>query len=216
MARPGLPAVARQHLPLALKLALPITALLLAAVVLLSSVLLDSAERSLLAETAKRGQLVAQHLANTARSPLLTKDELALSLVVTEGMKESDVVYVAITDHQGTVVAHGDVSRAGRGRERATAQALTVTDPLVESTMTAEHGRVLDVAIPLTFRRSTVGAVFVGLSQRSVDEAISATRNRAIAIGVGLVVAGLAASLGLTMLLVRSGRRAGVRRSAAP
>src|SRR5262245_62775758 len=135
MARPSLRDVASLRPPLALvlKLAVPITALLVAVTVLLGSVLLGRAERNLLTETAKRGQLVAQYLANTARSPLLTKDELALSLVVKEGMKESDIVYVVITDHQGTVVAQGDVTRDGRGRERATAQALTVTDPLVES-----------------------------------------------------------------------------------
>jgi sensor histidine kinase regulating citrate/malate metabolism len=216
MARPSLRAVASLRPPLALvlKLALPITVLLLTAIVLLGSILLGRAERSLLDETSKRGQLIAQHLANTARSPLLTKDELALSLVVKEGMKESDIVYVVITDHQGTVVAQGDVSRGGRGRERATAQALTVTDPLVQSSVTAEHGRVLDVAIPLIFRRSTVGVVFVGLNQKSVDEAISQMRNRTFAIGAGLVVVGLLVSVGLAMLLARSGGRAGARKSA--
>jgi sensor histidine kinase regulating citrate/malate metabolism len=215
MARPSLRAVASLRPPLALvlKLAVPITALLVAVIVLLGSVLLARAERSLLTETAKRGQLIAQYLANTARSPLLTKDELALSLVVKDGMKESDVVYVVITDHQGTVVAQGDATRNGRGRERATAQALSVTDPLVESSVIASQGRVLDVAIPLTFRRSTVGVVFVGLNQTSVDEAMSQMRNRTVAIGVGLVVAGLLVSVGLAMLLVRSGGRGGARKS---
>jgi len=53
----------------------------------------------------------------------------------------------------------------------------------------------------------------VGLTQTSVDEAMSQMLNRTVAIGVGLVGAGLLVSVGLAMLLVRSGGRAGARKS---
>jgi sensor histidine kinase regulating citrate/malate metabolism len=216
MGLPGIRAILHLRLPLALALAVPITGLLVTAVLLLSSVLGQHAERSLLVETTKRGQTVAQHVANAARTPLLTKDQLTLNLVVKEAMREADIVYIVVTDHEGTIVAHTEVGQDGRGRERATALAQTITEPVAETAMTAKNGRVLDVAIPLVFRRSTVGAVFVGLSQRSVDEALAETRSDTIAIGVGVVVAGLIVSLAVAVLLARSARSGGVRRSAEP
>jgi sensor histidine kinase regulating citrate/malate metabolism len=216
MGLPGIRALMHLRLPLALSLAVPITGLLVTAVVLLSSVLGQHAERSLLAETSKRGQTVAQHVANSARTPLLTRDYLTLNLVVKEAMREADIVYIVVTDHEGTIVAQAEVGQDGRGRERATALAQTITEPVAETAMTAKNGRMLDVAVPLVFRRSTVGAVFVGLSQRSVDEALAQTRSDTIAVGVGVVVAGLIVSLAVAVLLARSARRGGVRRSAVP
>jgi sensor histidine kinase regulating citrate/malate metabolism len=216
MRLPDIRALMTLRLPLALSLAVPITGLLVTAVLLLSSVLGQHAERSLLAETSKRGQTVAQHVANAARTPLLTRDHLTLNLVVKEAMREADIVYIVVTDHEGTIVAQAEVGQDGRGRERATALAQTITEPVAETAMTPKNGRVLDVAVPLVFRRSTVGAVFVGLSQRSVDEALAQTRSDTIAIGVGVVVTGLIVSLALAALLARSARRGGVRRSAVP
>jgi len=203
MDQPDVSPVARLRLPLKLKLGFLITGLLVIGVGLLSSVLLYSAERSLLAETTKRGHTIAQHLANAARNPLLTKDELTLNLLVKDAMKDGDLVYVVITDHQGKVVAHSDVSRLGRGLERAAELAPVGTEPVVQAYTTAEQGKILDFAIPLTFRRVTVGAVFVGVSQKSVDEAILQARNHTIAISIAIVVVGLAGSLGLATLMAR-------------
>lgn len=207
MDQPDVSPAARPRLSLKLKLGLLITGLLVIAVVLLSSVLLYSAERSLLAETTKRGQMIAQHLANAARNPLLTKDELTLNLLVKDAMKDGDLVYVVITDHQGKVVAHTDVSRLGRGLERADALAPLGTEPLVQAYTTAEHGRILDFAVPLTFRRVTVGAVFVGVSQKSVDEAVVQARNHTIVISVVIVAVGLVGALALATLMARPIRR---------
>ncbi|HET9492410.1 MAG TPA: adenylate/guanylate cyclase domain-containing protein [Methylomirabilota bacterium] len=203
MLQPDSSPVPRLRSSLKLKLGLLITGLLVTAVVLLSSVLLYSAERSLLGETTKRGHTIAQHLANAARNPLLTKDELTLNLLVKEAMKDGDLVYVVITDHQGKVVAHTDVDQLGRGFERAAGLAALGPEPVVQSYRSAERGRILDFAIPLTFRRVNVGAVYVGISQKSVDDAISQARNRLLGLSFAIVVIGLAGSLALATLLTR-------------
>lgn len=200
MDQPDVSPVARLRLPLKLKLGLLITGLLVIAVVLLSGVLLYSTEQSLLAETTKRGHTIAQHLANAARNPLLTKDELTLNLLVKDAMKDGDLVYVVITDHQGKVVAHTDVSRLGRAPDAAELESLG-TEPVVHVYTTAERGRILDFTIPLIFRRVTVGAVRVGISQKSVDEAIATARNHTVMISIVIVVIGLAGALGLATLM---------------
>ncbi|MGH7309178.1 MAG: adenylate/guanylate cyclase domain-containing protein [Candidatus Rokuibacteriota bacterium] len=194
--------VTHVRLSLKLKLGLIITGLLVIAVVLLSGVLLYSTEESLIAETTKRGHTIAQHLANAARNPLLTKDELTLNLLVKDAMKDGDLVYVVITDHQGKVVAHTDVSRLGRRPEPADLESLG-TEPTLHVYTTAAHGRILDFTIPLIFRRVTVGAVRVGISQRSVDQAIATARNHTILISIVIVVMGLAGALGLATLMAQ-------------
>jgi adenylate cyclase len=194
--------VTRVRLPLKLKLGLLITGLLVIAVGLLSGVLLYSTEESLLTETTKRGHTIAQHLANAARNPLLTKDELTLNLLVKDAMKDGDLVYVVITDHQGKVVAHTDVSRLGRAPDAVELESRH-TEPVVHVYTTAAHGRILDFTIPLIFRRVTVGAVRVGISQKSVDAAIATARNRTIVISIVIVVIGLAGALGLATLMAQ-------------
>jgi adenylate cyclase len=195
--------VARLRLPLKLKLGLLITGLLATAVVLLSGFLLYSAERSLIAEMTKRGHTIAQHLASAVRNPLLIKDELTLNLLVKDAMKDGDVVYVAVIDHQGKVVAHTDVSRTGHWLERPAGLAPIGTEPLIQRYRTADHGQIVDFAIPLTFRRVPVGAVFVGVSQNSVDQAIVKARNQTIVISLAIVGIGLLGSLGLATVMAR-------------
>ena len=106
------------RLSLKLKLSLLITGLLVAAVVLLSGFLLYQAERSLVAEMTKRGLTIAQNLANAAKNSLLTNDQLTLNLLVKDTMKDEDVAYVVVADHDGKVLAHTDVSLIGRKLER--------------------------------------------------------------------------------------------------
>jgi adenylate cyclase len=194
------------RLSLKLKLSLLITGLLVAAVVLLSGFLLYQAERSLVAEMTKRGLTIAQNLANAAKNSLLTNDQLTLNLLVKDTMKDEDVAYVVVADHEGKVLAHTDVSLIGRTFERRANLKPLGEVPLVQ-TYSAAEGRLIDFAVPLTFRRVSVGSVYVGFSQKSIEAALSKARNQTIGISVLIVLAGLGGALVLATLLARPIRR---------
>ncbi len=198
-----MPFTTRIRLPLKLKLSLLITALLVVTVTLLSAVLLYRAERSLTAQMTKRGLAIAQHLANAAKNPLLNNDRLTLNLLIRDAMKDEDVAYVIIADHAGQILAHPDVALIGRPLQRPDGLAPPGDEPLIQTYSDPRQGLILDVAVPLAFRKVPVGAVYLGFSQKSIAKALAQARNQTLAISAVLVVIGIAGALGLAGLLAR-------------
>src|SRR3989454_12818279 len=133
MPKPKAGRASRIRLPLKLKLSLLITALLVVTVTFLSAFLLYRAERSLIAQMTKRGLTIAQHLANAAKNPLLNDDGLTLNLLVKDAMNDADVAYAIVTDHDGKIVAHPDVTLIGRPLERPTGLARLGDDLLIQT-----------------------------------------------------------------------------------
>src|SRR3989442_3847125 len=191
MPKPKAGRASRIRLPLKLKLSLLITALLVVTVTFLSAFLLYRAERSLIAQMTKRGLTIAQHLANAAKNPLLNDDGLTLNLLVKDAMNDADVAYAIVTDHDGKIVAHPDVTLIGRPLERPTGLARLGDDLLIQTYTDLDKERIMDFAIPLTFRKVPVGAVFLGFSQKSIEQALAKARNQTIGISVVMVLIGI-------------------------
>src|SRR5437016_3630237 len=61
----------------------------------------------------------------------------------------------------------------------------------------------MDFAIPLTFRKVPVGAVFLGFSQKSIEQALDKARNQTIGISVVMVLIGIGGALGLAGRIAR-------------
>lgn len=95
------------------KLSLLITAVLVLAIVLVVVVLLRQQQQSLTVEMTKRGRAIAENLAAGAKTSLLQRDDLTLTVLVKDAMKDSDVAYIVITDETGQVRAHSDINKIG-------------------------------------------------------------------------------------------------------
>src|SRR5436309_14737483 len=149
MPKPKAGRASRIRLPLKLKLSLLITALLVVTVTFLSAFLLYRAERSLIAQMTKRGLTIAQHLANAAKNPLLNDDGLTLKLLVKDAMNDADVAYAIVTDHDGKIVAHPDVTLIGRPLERPTGLARLGDDLLIQTYTDPDNERIMDFAIQI-------------------------------------------------------------------
>ena len=76
------------QLTLKLKLTLLITTLLVLTVLLVSVFLVRQEQESLTKEMTKRGHTIARDLANASKNPILSNDDLTLSLLVQDAMKE--------------------------------------------------------------------------------------------------------------------------------
>ena len=194
-----------QRFPLSLKfkLSLLITSLLVLTVVLVSVFLLRQQQTSLTAEMTKRGLTIAQNLAASAKNPLLTNDELTLSLLVRDAMKDPDVAYVAIADHDGKIVAHWDLTLVGKPLDRPAGLRPLADELLVQAYATPKEGRLIDFAVPLVFSSVRVGALYLGFSQKSIEEALARTRNQTILISVVMVLIGIGGAVGLSTILSR-------------
>ncbi len=185
------------------KLALVITALLVLAIVLVALFLLRQQQQSLTVEMTKRGLAIAENLASGAKTPLLQNDDLSLNVLVRDAMKDADVAYVAITDEKGRIRAHSDVSRIGEALTRQPPLAPARGTLTVTSHRTVTGVGIIDFAVPLTFRRVRLGALYLGFSEASIVAAVERARRQAGLITLGMVSLGIGGAAGLATLLSR-------------
>ena len=129
------------RLSLKVKLTLLITTLLVLTVVLVSVFLVRQEQESLTSEMSKRGRTIARDLANASKNAIVSNDDLTLSLLVQDAMKDPDVVYVIFTDADGKVVAHPDLSQIGLRIQREQGLPMAVGDTVVTPFVDPKHGR---------------------------------------------------------------------------
>jgi adenylate cyclase len=190
------------RIPLKVKLSLLITALVVLAVALVGLFLLREQQQSLTAEMTKRGLTIAENFAAGAKTPLLTNDELTLGVLVTDAMKDPDVVYVIVSDHLGNVLAHSDVRAVKTAVVRPT-ELEPLKDRVLVQTYRTPQGRIIDFAVPLVYSGVPVGALYLGFSEEAITAALASARNQALLITLLMVLAGLGGAVGLAALLSR-------------
>jgi len=191
------------RLPLKVKLSLLITALVVLAVGLVGLFLLRQAQHTLTAEMTKRGLTIAENLAAGAKSSLLGNDDLTLSILIKDAMKDPDVAYVAITDEDGTVRAHSDLALIGKPLARPPGLEQLADRPLVRTYSLKGEGGIIDFAQPLVFSEVRVGALYLGFSERSIDRALARARTQALGITLIMIAVGIAGAVALSTMLVR-------------
>jgi adenylate cyclase len=195
------------RLSLKVKLSLLITFLVALTVALVSAFLLREQQQSLTEEMGKRGLTIATNIAASAKNPLVANDDLTLSLIVQDAMKDPDVVYVIFTDQNGRVLAHTDLAKVGYTIERPAGLPQAVGEPLRHAYADPKHGELLDFAVPLMFSRIPVGALYLGFSQQRIAEALVRARNQTLLISALLLLIGIAGAVALATLLSRPVRR---------
>lgn len=190
------------RVPLKVKLSLLITALVVLTVALVGLFLLRQQQRSLTAEMTKRGLTMAENFAASAKTPLLTNDDLTLGVLVTDAMKDPDVAYVIVADHDGKVLAHSD-PRAVKGTVERPKGLEPLQDQLLVQNYKTPQGRIIDFAVPLVYSGVPVGALYLGFSEEAINAALASARNQALLITLLMVLAGLGGAIGLAALLSR-------------
>src|SRR5499433_2288926 len=180
------------------KLSLLITAVLVLVVI----VLLRQQQSSLTVEMTKRGRAIAENLAAGAKTSLLQRDDLTLAVLVKDAMKDSDITYVVITDENGQIRAHSDLNKIGETIERP-APLAPASDEITVTSYRSPRGGIIDFAVPLTFSRVRLGALYLGCSEESIVAAVRKARRQAALVTLGMVSLGIAAAVGLATLLAR-------------
>ncbi len=191
------------RLSLKVKLSLVITGLLVVTVLLVTAFLLRQEQRTLTAEMTKRGHAIATNLAASARNSILTSDEPSLNLLVKDALKNPDVAYLIMADLDGRIVAHQDLSLIGHPLERPEGLAPLGDQLLVQHYTDPRQGRLIEFAVPLVFSKVRVGALYLGFSERPIEEALARARNQALLISAVMVVIGIAGAVGLATVLSR-------------
>ena len=199
----AMPPPAAIRVPLKIKLSLLITALVVLTVALVGLFLLRQQQQSLTAEMTKRGLTMAENFAAGAKTPLLTGDDLTLGVLVTDAMKDPDVSYVIVADHDGRVLAHSDPRAAVKSTVERPKGLEPLKDRLLVQIYNTPQGRIIDFAVPLVYSGVPVGALYLGFSEEAITAALASARNQALLITLIMVLAGLGGAVGLAALLSR-------------
>jgi adenylate cyclase len=194
---------ARVQLSLKVKFSLVITALVVLTVLLVAAFLLRQEQRTLTEEMIKRGRSIAENLAASAKSPMLANDDLTLSLLVKDAMRDPDVAYVILVDDDGKITAHGDLGMVGRPLVRPAELAPLRDEMQIQPYTHPRYGRVIDFAVPLIFSQVRVGDLYLGFSQKSIEQTLAGARDQTVVISAVMVLAAILGAVVLATLLTR-------------
>ncbi|MGH7320650.1 MAG: adenylate/guanylate cyclase domain-containing protein [Candidatus Rokuibacteriota bacterium] len=188
---------------LSIKLGLLITSLLVLTIALVSVSLLRGEQQSLTTEMTQRGLTIARDLANSAKNPILANDELTLGLLVQDTLKDPDIAYVIFADPAGKVLAHMDPELMGKPILRPGGLPPAAADLRVQSYTDAKKQRLIDFAVPLSFSSVDIGVLYLGFSQKAIDEALVRARNQTLWVSAVMILVGIAGAIGMSSVLSR-------------
>jgi adenylate cyclase len=189
------------RIPLKVKLSTLITMLIVLSVLLVGDYLLKYAEQSLTAEITKRGYTIARDLSASAKNPLVTRDELTLSILVRDALRDEDVAYAIITDDDSKIVADGDLNYVGKQIERPKGLKALGNVMLVQTYADAKGGHIIDFAVPIEFSKVRIGALYLGFSDQAIRQTIARARNQTLWITVLMICGGIGGAVGLAIVL---------------
>src|SRR4030095_6038519 len=150
-----------------------------------------------------RGLQLTKVFGHSGVQALVADDFLALRQIIQAIATDRDVLYVAVLDPSGRVLAHSDMREVGRVyADRATAGALGANGPLVQQ---VDHSGAVayDIAVPIYVVNDRRAIARVGLSLAREEAAISRTRNIILGIGSLYLVVGLGVATWLARSVTR-------------
>ncbi len=145
----------------------------------------------LVAETSKRGELLAKSLLISVKEPLLDRDLLSLSSAVEAIRREPDVVSAWILDHQGAVVIRSDAEPGPRAAGLTSSRGAPARDD------------VMVFSAPVTYGPRTIGSVHVGMGMAHADRALAQTRRHVVRTMVFGLMIGMAGTFALARFFVK-------------
>ena len=189
------------------KYSLLLASILILAVGSVTGLALEHHRQALTREALLRAESIAVNLAMISAEAILTKDVLRLLPLTSDATtRHEGVVYAAVVDQQGLVLAHPDRLaihrpldfKAARKEESYGLQA-QVADGV------GMGQKVWDVSVPVRAKGSLVdlGQVHVGLDQGTVRASVAASLKQLLLVGLASLALGLAVAITAIRYLVR-------------
>jgi eukaryotic-like serine/threonine-protein kinase len=148
-----------------------------------------------------RGVDLALGLADRSGSPILATDVLALNVAIREVMKNPDIVYVAVVDHQDKILAHSDPSKIGHPMTAFKGESTVDTINGVHiDTATDNQTPVLIFTRDVTYSGVKIGKVSIGWGARQ----LASTVNSDHLLMIVFLIVSAAATAGILFLVERT------------
>ena len=182
-----------------------VVTVLVVACVGLAYVATQHERRALESAVERHGRALAQNLAEDAKEPLLSRDELSLGTLVHHSGDEEGLVAARLLDIDGRVAASLAEDERGEQRARLTASesGVVARGPSVE-----RRGERLLIATPVVFSSTVVGEAQLELDlEVLVEPAVRETRRQMTTLAVAVILLGVGCGVAFVALLVGPLRR---------
>jgi len=190
-----------------------VTALVTLTVVVMSAWYLSALVRTQLADTNARAELIANVIFQRAHAVVkpgedpdeaLRADSGVLAILQGAQAYEKDVIYAAIVDPQGTIVAHGDESEIGKHLPAAEGlDAFLQAGPIAQARALLDPGgRTYDVSVPLVSDKE-VGTIHVGISTLLIRDAFERSLRTPLLTALAAIAGASLVAMLLAQLVLR-------------
>ncbi|MBN1595607.1 HD domain-containing protein [candidate division FCPU426 bacterium] len=182
------------------------TVTLVAITVLGSSYFFTQQEREvLLREMTRRGSTIARNLGIISTDSLISGDHLSLATYVNSTMKNEGIVYGMILTDKSKILAHNRIENVGKSYlEPPGVRPLTNEEILIQPYRNDKKEPIIDIAIPINLRNGVrIGAVHVGMSQKSIDQYVRQAFRDSLSIAAGLLIIGVIIAIIVTNFMLR-------------
>jgi hypothetical protein len=109
----------------------------------------------------KSGVELTREFSNLASLPLLEKNSLSISTLLTDAASRADVIYASVVDHRNKVVAFTGTGHLMPDKTEAARSVDKVS--MWEGGFTS-HARILNFVSDITYANTKIGEIFIGLS----------------------------------------------------
>ena len=189
------------------KIAGALVAVLCLAIASLGFVSFRSQKRTLSDEMRLRGEVLGRQLAASAKTAMLTQEDLTVYATIKDVAKMPDVVYAFVQDRSGKVFAHSDLALKGRVLNGDIDRVALDADQMIAQRGWNNGIWVLDAAVPIVSKLGEktirIGTARVGLSEEALLSAIRRQKVSFLLITSAFVAFGLVISFALGKVLTR-------------
>ncbi|MBI4061496.1 MAG: PilZ domain-containing protein [Elusimicrobia bacterium] len=189
------------------KIAGALVAVLCLAIVALGAATFSQQKRLLEEEMRRRAEALVRQIAATGKNGLLANDELETYSVLKDIQLHSGALYALVLDRRGRVFAHSVLTEKGKVLAGPLDRATIETRALLFQRDDRGREPILDASLPIVTRfggrELRVGTARVGLSEKSLRDAIRRQKLAFIAITAAFIALGLLISSALGRILTR-------------
>ena len=167
-----------------------------------SMVAIQSMDRELLDALVKRGASIALSAAIPAGYSILSDDRLALdNLAAKIEASQEDIIYLAILDNEGSILAHNKMAETGSLFETATGVPLEHGAGFTMHRVDRDGLASYEFQAPIQFADNQVGSIIVGIDATILHTAKDLARGRILLISLLVLAFGALCTFMLSKLI---------------
>lgn len=193
--------IARGYGRLGVKLSILTMALIAVLTAGTAGIVIEIMDGFLFREMVKRGSALAVSASSPAGFSMLAEDRLGLDhLVSTIQLSQSDVLYVAITDTKGHLLAHSQLGATFEALQPASGPLLLQDQNISVRSGRCEEQACFEFSAPMRFLDKPLGTVQLGIASLTLEQSKTQARRKILLVALLALLVGCVA----TYFLARS------------